>query len=69
MLLWLILGGFCLVGGILLVIPDRKATASATFIDRSQVRRAGGVLLGLAGTALAGLLVLSLLANWVASDL
>jgi len=66
---WLILGGFCLVGGILLVIPDRKATADVTFIDRAQVRRAGGLLLGLAGTALAGLLVLSLLANWVASDL
>ena len=68
-MLWLILGGFCLVGGILLVIPDRKATADVTFIDRSQVRRGGGQLLGLAGTALAGLLVLSLLANWVASDL
>ena len=68
-MLWLILGAFCLCGGILLVVPDRRATGDVTFIDRSQIRRAGGLLLGLAGTALAGLLVLSLLANWVASDL
>lgn len=66
---WLILGGFCLVGGILLVVPDRRATASLTFIDRTQIRRGGGALLGVAATALAGLLVLTLLANWVASDL
>ncbi len=68
-MLWLILGGFCLVGGILLVIPDRKATEGVTFIDRSHVRRGGSVLLGLAATALAGLLVLMLLANWVSDDL
>ena len=68
-MLWLILGGFCLCGGILLVVPDRRATEAVTFIDRSQLRRGGSILLGLAATALAGLLVLSLLANWVASDL
>jgi len=66
---WLILGALCLCGAILLIVPDRKATDAVTFIDRSQLRRGGGILLGIAGTILVGLVVLTLLANWVASDL
>lgn len=68
-MLWLILGAFCLCGAILLVVPDRRATGDVTFIDRSQLRRGGGILLGITGTILAGLVVLTVLANWVASDL
>lgn len=68
-MVWLVLGSLALCGAVLMILPDAKPTADRAFLDRSRIRRAGTMLLGLSGTALLGLALLVALANWVSSDL
>jgi len=68
-MVWLVLGSFTVCGAVLAIVPDTKPTADHGFLDRSRLRRAGVMLLGLSGTALLGLAILMALANWVSSDL
>ena len=68
-MVWLVLGSLALCGAVMTILPDTKLTPDRGFLDRSRLRRAGMMLLGLSGTALLGLAILMALANWVSSDL